>query len=150
MNTIGIVQSFRDFYADLGQADLSNLSDIYAENVMFIDPVHRLQGRNMLHDYLSHTVNGCLHCHFTFEDRFCMTNQTGHLNGSATFKWQMNFAHKSIRQGKSTIVPGSSFVEYRNGLIDFHEDVYDLGAMLYEHLPIFGFVVKKIKMRLVA
>ncbi len=32
--------------------------------------------------------------------------------------------------------------------IIYHKDYYDLGEMVYEHVPILGFVIKKIKGKL--
>jgi hypothetical protein len=36
----------------------------------------------------------------------------------------------------------------RNGKIYYHRDYFDMGAMLYEHLPLLGRIIQRLKHRL--
>ncbi len=61
----------------------------------------------------------------------------------------MNFSHPRLKGGKAIIVPGSTFLQFStDGRACFHQDYFDLGTMLYQHLPIIGFMVKSINRRL--
>jgi hypothetical protein len=42
-----------------------------------------------------------------------------------------------------------SYLQFdKAGKVRYHRDYFDLGAMLYEHLPLLGSLVKTIKRRL--
>ena len=42
----------------------------------------------------------------------------------------------------------ASYLKTRNGKIYYHRDYFDMGAMVYEQLPLLGRIVRKIKQRL--
>ena len=52
---------------------------------------------------------------------------------------------QEIRKGRR--VPGVSLLRLDKKIIE-HHDYYDLGAMVYEHIPLFGGVVKGVKKRI--
>ena len=64
-------------------------------------------------------------------------------------KWDMEFRHKRLRGGKSIVVRGATIVEFRE-LIYSHEDIFDLGSMIYENVPFVGAQVRYLKQRLEA
>jgi hypothetical protein len=58
----------------------------------------------------------------------------------------MHFKHPKL--GNRLIsVRGVSHLQISDK-IDFHEDFYDMGAMLYEQLPLLGNVTRWLKLRL--
>jgi hypothetical protein len=59
----------------------------------------------------------------------------------------MDYAHKRLRQGRIITVRGMSQVRYTTRIF-YHEDCYDLGALLYEHLPGIGLATRHLKHRL--
>jgi hypothetical protein len=65
---------------------------------------------------------------------------------SAYVKWVMHYRHP--RLGNRLIsVRGVSHLKFSDK-IDFQEDFYDMGAMLYEQLPLLGNVTRWLKLRL--
>ena len=56
--------------------------------------------------------------------------------------------HPSLRAGDTIRVEGASYLRTHNGKIYYHRDYFDMGAMLYEHLPLLGRIVQRIKKRL--
>ena len=65
---------------------------------------------------------------------------------TAYVKWVMHFRHP--RLGNRLIsVRGVSHLKYGEK-IEYHEDFYDMGAMLYEQLPVLGNVTRWLKLRL--
>ncbi|QUX93419.1 nuclear transport factor 2 family protein [Marinomonas sp. A3A] len=134
-----LIERFKAFYLDVKHPKLDKIDDVYAEDVLFKDPVHELRGAENLHAYLSEM---CVNVHsgrFEYLDQIVSDN-------TAYIKWNMHFKHPKL--GNKTItVRGISQVQF-NERIYFHEDVYDLGQLIYEHVPLLGAVVKGLKKRL--
>lgn len=134
-----LIERFKAFYLDVKHPKLDKIDDVYTEDVLFKDPVHELRGAENLHAYLSEM---CVNVHsgrFEYLDQIVSDN-------TAYIKWNMHFKHPKL--GNKTItVRGISQVQF-NERIYFHEDVYDLGQLIYEHVPLLGTVVKGLKKRL--
>lgn len=134
-----LIERFKAFYQDVRHPQLDKIDDVYTEDVWFKDPVHELRGAEKLHTYLS-TMSINVHSgRFEYLDQVMSEN-------TAYVKWNMHFKHPKL--GNKTItVRGVSQVKF-NERIYFHEDVYDLGELLYEHVPLLGVVVRGLKKRL--
>ncbi|QNT05740.1 MULTISPECIES: nuclear transport factor 2 family protein [Marinomonas] len=134
-----LIERFKMFYQDVKRPKLEKMDDVYTEDVFFKDPVHELRGAETLHAYLSEM---CVNVHsgrFEYLDQLVSEN-------AAYIKWNMHFKHPKL--GNKTItVRGMSQVQF-NERIYFHEDVYDLGQLIYEHVPLLGAAVKGLKKRL--
>lgn len=134
-----LIERFKAFYQDVKHPQLDKIDEIYAENIVFKDPVHELRGAEVLHSYLSEMSVNVQSGRFEYLDQV-VTEDTAYI------KWNMHFKHPKL--GKKTItVRGISQVQF-NGRIYFHEDIYDLGQLIYEHVPLLGSVVKGLKRRL--
>ena len=135
------LEPFQRFYTQqLAKADLSSLREVYSPHVVFIDPVDRLAGINALESYFQHLMNGLESCHFDIS-----TIQAG--DAEAFVIWQMRICHPRVRGGAEICIDGASHLKFTSQ-IDYHRDYYDLGAMLYEHLPLLGRAVRRLKRRL--
>ena len=134
-----LIESFKTFYHDVKHPQLDKIDQIYTEDVLFKDPVHELRGAEALHSYLSEMSLNVQNGRFEYLDQVISED-------TAYIKWNMHFKHPKL--GKKTItVRGISQVQF-NERIYFHEDVYDLGELIYEHIPVLGSVVKGLKKRL--
>lgn len=127
-------------YQRLSADNLDVLREIYAPNIHFQDPGHQLNGINALVSYFEHLFSNVTHCRFEIE-------QVMEQESEALVRWQMRFAHPKLNGGHTICVPGMSHLRFSEQ-IDFHRDYFDLGAMLYEHIPIMGTLVKTLKRRL--
>ena len=129
-------------YNTLNVNNLELLSEIYREDICFIDPAHTLQGIEELTAYFQRLYLRVKEVNFTFEPPLISEN-------SATVRWQMCLIHPSLEKGKPITVDGCSAFECdAGGKVYFHRDYFDLGAMLYEHLPLIGPIMRSIKRRL--
>lgn len=135
-----IYEQFRIIYENYLNTPVENMSTIYASDVFFKDPVHEMQGLALLKLYFAKISSNLQSCEFEFIDEV-VTSECAHIT------WNMHFRHPSISKGKRTTLRGMSLLKY-NDKIYFHEDSYDLGAMLYEHLPIIGRLTSWLKGRL--
>jgi len=134
-----LLERLKDNFKDLQQADWSRLGEIYADNIVFSDPVHELRGLVVLEDYFTTLCVDLNDCRFEYLDQLASDN-------TAYLKWVMHFRHP--RLGSQVIdVRGVSHIRWGEK-IEFHEDFYDLGAMLYERLPVLGNVTRWLRLRL--
>jgi ketosteroid isomerase-like protein len=117
------------------------LETLYTEDVHFEDPAHALQGRKPLMDYFASLFRNLESCSFKF-------HQTLMSDTDIFMSWTMFIEHPKLRNGATIRVEGGSLLKTRNGKIYYHRDYFDMGAMIYEHLPLLGRVVKKVKQRL--
>ncbi|RUO31680.1 nuclear transport factor 2 family protein [Aliidiomarina sedimenti] len=138
-----LLDQLKEFYAEMEKGKLQSLGDFYHQEVTFEDPVQQVLGLEDLKSYLEHSIENVDYCHFTFEDE--LVNEKG---GFLT--WQMRFAHPKIRDGAEIVVPGVTQLKFDddNGLIREHHDYYDMGALVYEHIPVVGWLTNKVKDRM--
>lgn len=135
-----LIESFKAAYGDLMCADLAALDRIYAGNVEFRDPIHRLNGLPALQDYLAASLANVQECRFEFLDQLC-ADQVAYI------KWNMHFRHPRLAGGERLSVRGMSQLLFTDRIY-FHEDSYDMGQMLYEHLPLVGGLTRWLRGRL--
>ncbi|MFQ2056506.1 nuclear transport factor 2 family protein [Aeromonas veronii] len=133
---------FIGLYQQLDKQQLHRLPEVYAEQVVFTDPAHRIEGLAALGDYFAALYQRLAYC------RFVITSQQ-QQGQQAWLGWTMTFSHPRLRGGEPVTVEGSTRLEFDEaGKVCQHRDYFDLGAMLYEQLPLLGPVVRTIKMRL--
>ncbi|ODS22764.1 transcriptional regulator [Candidatus Endobugula sertula] len=135
-----LIENFKRFYQDHRSMDLSRMDEIYAEDIVFRDPLHRIQGLPILRDTMNEMYANLSECRFEYLDQLV-------THDSAYIKWNMHYRHPKL--GNTLIsVRGVSQIQFSE-LIDFHEDIYDMGELLYEHVPMMGGLVRWLKKRLV-
>jgi ketosteroid isomerase-like protein len=137
-----IISDFCSFYRDLDQKPLSQLKDIYSADVRFCDPVHSIQGIDSLTRYFEDLMQQVKACSFDIRE----ISETGN---TAFVRWTMHLQHPKLKGGQAILVEGVSYLEF-DAKITLHQDYFDLGAMLYEHLPVIGRLVKYVKSSLAA
>lgn len=133
---------FIGLYQQLDKQQLHRLPEVYAEQVVFTDPAHRIEGLAALGDYFAALYQRLAYC------RFVITSQQ-QQGLQAWLGWTMTFSHPRLRGGEPVTVEGATHLEFDEaGKVCQHRDYFDLGAMLYEQLPLLGPVVRAIKGRL--
>ncbi len=142
MDEYELVDRFKSFYGNLAEAEFAVLDRIYAPDVKFADPVHAMSGRQALHRYMEDLVSNVKHCRFEYLDQLILPSK-------AYVKWDMHYAHPKIGGGRTITLRGATQIEYNDAGIYYHEDFYDMGAMMYEHLPLIGRIIRAIKKRVV-
>lgn len=134
-----IVERFKDYFRVLHESDLSQLRKVYDEKIVFKDPVHEIRGLVELEDYFTSLCADLSDCRFEYLDELIGDR-------AAYIKWNMHFKHPRLGnrlisvRGVSHLVVGEK--------IEYHEDFYDMGAMLYEQLPVLGNVTRWLRLRL--
>ncbi|UTF60708.1 nuclear transport factor 2 family protein [Gilvimarinus sp. DA14] len=132
-------------YQSFNSESIGEIVSLYHDNVVFTDPVTQINGRDALKSYFSAMAEGLNACEFHFEQ--VVTQPKGDVFHSS-LTWVMTFSHPRLSSGASISVPGVSYLQHSNREIFSHRDYYDLGNMLYEHVPVVGAIVRKIRQRL--
>ncbi|WP_133407610.1 nuclear transport factor 2 family protein [Parashewanella tropica] len=127
-----------ELYQTLTKQDLHKIYDVYHENVVFRDPIHRVVGVEDLHEYFQAMYKNTTSCHFDIYETF-------YDKCNAALYWKMTFTNPKIKRGKPILVEGHSLIRGQGDKVIYHRDYYDVGEMVYEHAPVLGFMVRKLK-----
>lgn len=133
------MEKFLRMYQNLHADNLQTLKIVYREDVHFIDPAHRISGIDNLTAYFSALYANIDSIHFSFLEPLV-------LDSKGYVRWEMTFSHRRLAGGRSITVVGVTYLEFDvQGKVYYHQDYFDLGAMLYEHVPFLGRCVRSIK-----
>jgi hypothetical protein len=134
-----IIERFKAFYENLNNLKLDEIDTIYTNDITFQDPVVEIRGVDDLYRHMNGLCTSLQHGRFEYLDELIGQDR-------AYIKWNMHFSHTKL--GSKTItLRGISHIHF-TGRIHFHEDVYDMGQMIYEHVPILGGMTRWLKTRL--
>ena len=131
---------FRRLFDSLGCDSLDGLSGVYAPEVVFEDPFHRIEGLPALEAYFVGMYQEVESCSFEW----------GASAGTDVVffqEWTMHLRHRKFRPGKTVAVPGCTSCRLVGELAISHRDHFDAGVLIYERVPVLGTLVKFIKGR---
>lgn len=136
------LERFCAFFNKLDSSCTEKLYEVYTQGVVFNDPLHHIEGRESLERYLAALYENVDYCQFTYH--------TQQRQGSQAFvTWTMAFSHPRLARRQPVRVEGCSALTFSDdGRVSQHRDYFDAGAMLYEHLPVMGRVIRWLKHRL--
>jgi len=134
-----LIERFKQTFEDTGKLDINQLDRLYAKDVHFKDPIHDIQGVDSKKNYMEKLCKNIDSCRFVYLDQV-------QEKGKAYIKWDMYFSHPSLKKGEHK-VRGISQINYDTRIF-YQEDVYDMGSMIYEKVPVLGSVVSFLKNRL--
>jgi hypothetical protein len=132
------LSNFVNIYQTLSTNNLDLLEKIYHHDITFIDPLHHVEGFDDLHQYFNGLYQNLLTCEFVI-------NKVIFDGNEAAIYWTMSYQHNKLNKGEVVTVSGSSHIQGKEDKVVYHRDYLDLGAMLYEQIPLFGNVTKWIK-----
>ena len=141
-----LLQDLMGAYGEFNQSSVQRLLGLYRDDVLFIDPVTQIKGKEALREYFLEMAAGLNQCHFDFESVISQSHLPDNFDTSLF--WTMRFSHPKLASGELISVKGCSHLRHTSQQIIFHRDYYDLGEMLYEQVPVVGSLVRYIKNRL--
>ena len=135
---------FQRFFADFSPQKIAVLLDqTYSEDAWFNDTLKTIRGRDQMRSYLKHSAEAVESC--VVEVKETLSNETGDYY----IRWVMTIRFKRFKKGQDTQTIGISHVRFNNeGLVCFHQDYWDSTAGIFEHIPVLGWMIGKIKARL--
>ena len=116
----------------------------YTPDVVFEDPLHRIEGAASLERYFTTLYRNVTECRFVFHER-------QRLGREAFATWTMHLVHPRLDKGREIAVEGCSHLTFAadgSGRIARHRDYFDAGDLLYERLPLLGGAIRLIKRQL--
>lgn len=140
-NPGGLISELARVYDQLDLHSLDQLEGLYAPDVYFEDPVHAIQGRKALLEYFHALFTNVSSCQFKF-------HQMVPVGADLFLSWTMLVHHSRLPGIDPIRVDGASYLKTRDGKIYYHRDYFDLGAMVYENVPVLGAIIRGIKHRL--
>jgi hypothetical protein len=135
-NPVFDIEQFKQLYKTFDSNTLVRLPQVYSPTIIFKDPIHQLQGITALNQYFASFCNSDMICEFEIYNEIISHDQ-------AFFQWQMHYQHPRVKSGKPLTLNGGTLIKFNTKIV-YHEDFYDMGAMIYQHLPALGWAVKKI------
>ena len=134
-----LIQEFKAFYQQANSSNLERMDRIYTQDIEFRDPLHTILGILALKSYMKNLYanSNCVEFEYTDEQRG---------ENSATIAWYMKFSHSGLAGGKMIKLRGITQIRFTDRIY-YQEDFYDLGAMLYQHIPVLGAIVRFVNKR---
>jgi hypothetical protein len=129
-----------DLYANYQPVTTSRLAEIYSDTLVFCEPVQQLAGLDDFCTYLNSMGTNLNYCRFEFLE-------TTPGATSSWMRWIMHYSHPKLRRGADLKLEGASVLHHAEKIV-FQQDYYDMGAMLYEHVPLVGTAISHLKQRL--
>lgn len=138
-----VLDKFKKMYSDLSELNVDDLATLYHPDIEFIDPITTHTGLSSVKGYFLNLLKTSETCTFTIHD----TIENGSTMSSTHYVvvWTMHLRSKKLNKGNPITLDGTSLLSIKNDLIIYHRDYYDMGQMIYEHIPVLRHVILKIK-----
>jgi hypothetical protein len=119
------------------------LDKFYHEDVVFEDPITRVEGIEELKKYYKHAYGNVKSIEFVFKNII----ESGE---NYTCEWDMILRAKMLNFGKEISVRGLSLLTFdaETSKVIKHHDYLDLGDMVYERVPVVSTLIKALKSQL--
>ncbi|MDX1490899.1 MAG: nuclear transport factor 2 family protein [Pseudohongiellaceae bacterium] len=134
-----LIAQFKAFYSKGDNTNLEQLDRLYTQDIEFRDPIHTVHGILGLKQYMRKLYANSADIRFEYTEEHWGDHW-------ASISWWMDYRHPKIAGGELVRVRGTTQIRFTDRIY-FHEDFYDMGALLYAHLPIIGPVIKFINRR---
>ena len=130
---------FNNFNSDT----LSLADDFYDPDVVFLDPIVELKGRDALKAYYADMYENVTSIRFDFSGGIEKEEE-------AVVFWTMEVRAKGFKGGEPVLLDGSSHIKFGgdSGKAVYHRDYFDMGAFVYENIPVLGSIIRYTKKRL--
>lgn len=135
-----LLQDFKAFYLEPSPASLEKLDRLYTQDIEFRDPLHAIHGILAFKSYLKGVYAGPRDIRFEYLDEHCCEHW-------ASINWIASYRHGSLAGGRTLALRGTTQLRFTDRIY-YQEDFFDVGAMVYQHLPVLGPVVRYINRRI--
>lgn len=138
------IARFRDFLSGFTVESIgAKAPGIYAADAHFNDTLVIREGAPAIVEYLLATARSAEFVTAKVDD------VTRAADGTYYFRWTMEVRMKRIAKGQVIRTPGITRVRFdATGKVLLHQDYWDSGAGLWEHVPLLGRGIRGIRARL--
>ena len=132
----------RGLFELLAEDTMYLVDDFYAPDVHFKDPIVEFNNREDLKSYYHSSYSGADSVSFEVPSIIDQGNEQVVI-------WVMTLTSRALSKGKPIIVEGSSYIKYNEqGEAIFHQDYFDMGTMIYTHVPFVGGMTRFVNTRM--
>ena len=130
----------KTFFNSLNKNTMHLVDDFYDRGAHFQDPVVNFTDREQIKKYYAHLYADVDSIEFQFFDEVKSGAQE-------VITWTMILVMKKLNGRKPVKVNGVSHIKFGGGegKVIYHRDYFDMGAFIYEHIPVLGVVIRSIK-----
>ncbi len=134
---------FGDLFSEFTpEAMREKVRRVYAEDVYFNDTLKEIRGIDALEDYLVESAEAVEVGRVEIQD-------VARSDGNYYVRWIMELQFKKMKRGQMTRSSGISHLMFNaSGQVVYHQDYWDAAGGLFEHIPVVGWMIRKIKGRL--
>lgn len=133
------LDKFKSYFENLDNSKVNSLKDIYSFDILFQDPVHKIEGLDNLERYFSKLNSNLENGKFKFTSEYVIENK-------AILEWEMVLATKRPRA--NVTAQGISILSIKDNKVTSHRDYFDVGEVFYENIPVIGGILRLIKRRI--
>jgi limonene-1,2-epoxide hydrolase len=132
-----------EFFQKLDKDHMELVDQFYDRNVVFQDPVHKLNGSAAVRTYYEGLYRNAAAIRFEYskqlEDR-----------DTVVLAWRMFLRTPAIDDGREITVDGTSVITFGgpDGKAIAHRDYFDMGEFVYERVPVLRSIIRYIKGRM--
>ncbi|GAB4419896.1 MAG: nuclear transport factor 2 family protein [Bacteriovoracaceae bacterium] len=135
-------EKIKSVFNTLRADNLQILDDFYAPNTLFVDPLGKHEGLENVKKYYKGLYENVKD--IRFETRELISDGNSHV-----FVWKMILVADGLNGGAPVTLEGNSLIKFNDqNLVIYHRDYFDMGEFIYEHIPVLGWTLKKIKQKL--
>ena len=130
-------KAYADYFERIAPDTLDELGVLLADDVVFIDPFNRIEGREAMVGVFAYMFETMTNPRFEVLD-------VALSSSGAYLKWRMTGKVKSAPNMPFDILGMSEVVFDDAGKVILHHDHWDSASQLLSHLPYIGWVTRRI------
>lgn len=133
----------KDFFIFLNKDTMGLVDEFYDENIVFRDPLVEINNRKQMKNYYANMYKNVESVAWSFSDEISDKD-------NCVLAWKMTLLAKNFNGNKPLVVDGVSVIKFggKEGKAIYHRDYFDLGAFVYEGLPVLGSMVRFVKKKM--
>jgi ketosteroid isomerase-like protein len=131
----------QEFFDKFSLSNIDLVDQFYAKDALFEDPIGTHKGSVQIKKYYANLYKNVNAIRFEYLETIVQGEK--HV-----LVWKMYLKAKGIKGGEEVVTHGNSVVHFKNGMVVYHRDYFDMGEFIYEHIPVLGSTVKFVKKKL--
>jgi ketosteroid isomerase-like protein len=137
------LKEIESLFNNFNKDTLDLADDFYDPDVIFLDPVVELRGRDALKAYYAGMYDNVTSIRFDFSGGI-------EKDDEAVAFWTMEVRARGLKGGEPLFLEGASHIRFggESGKAVYHRDYFDMGAFVYENIPVLGSIIRYTKGRL--
>ena len=133
----------KEFFQKLNKETMHLVDEFYDQDILFRDPLVEIKNRRDMKSYYEKLYGNVETIAWEFADEIREGNHS-------TLVWKMILTAKNLNGNKPIYLDGVSVITFgaKEGKAIYHRDYFDMGAFVYEGIPLLGTVIRYIKKKM--